>query len=93
MAQIIRIDADTTNFCDVQGVHLLGVYGYAPGPAQEVKLHNGPALTDANLFELMSTGDPQGVTPFSVMFPAPVRFSGSLSATVPAGCVLFVVLK
>ena len=93
MAQILRIGANTTDFCDIQGVHLLGVYGYAAGGELEVKLHNGPALSDATLFEIKSGPDPASVSNFSIMFPFPVRFSGELSATVPTGCLLFVVLK
>lgn len=93
MAQILRIAADTTDFCSIQGAHLLGVYGYAAGGELEVKLHNGTALSDATLFETKSGPDPAAISNFSTMFPFPVRFSGKLSATVPTGCLLFVVLK
>jgi hypothetical protein len=93
MATILRIDTNTNDFCSIQGAHLLGVYGYVAGGELELKLHNGATTAAATLFEAKSSGDPQAGMQFSTMFPFPVRFSGNLSATVPANSLLFVLIK
>ena len=70
------------------------MYGYMDAAADP----NNPGTT--TLFDaatqsgtkLFETREEHGTSPFSVMFPEPIRFTGKLSATIGSG-ILFVLVK
>ena len=94
MGRIFTITASTDDFCDVQGGHLLGVYGYMdaaldPNNPDTTTLFDSATQAGTKIFE---TKEQHATSNFSVMFPEPIRFTGKLSATIGTG-ILFVLVK